>query len=476
MGKVMKKFFGFLVALAILIYVGGIIFFTSNTYPNTTVNGEKRGLLSKSDMFSQGEPDLEVVLKDNEGKDYPMLSRDIDYTREVKGTPTDNQNAFLWPIQILKNHDYNVDINVRYDEDKLISNIENQAFYKNQVEAENAHIKFNEQTNELEIIDEKYGTTLDSRVVATKVIEAFGDGGSEINLSDLYAKPEITKDSPEFKEELENMKAMTEHNYIFDFEDRKYELTGKKLYDLYDETEDGYEFNTDKLRDYVIELAKETDTYNTKRKFNATDIGEITVPGGIYGWQMNVKKTVNNVLAMMEENSDGPVEIEYNVKGTNRETNDIGDTYLEVDLSRQTVWYYKDGKLDFTTPIVSGNASVRNAATPTGVNVVWTKERDKNLIGTNEMTGEKYDVPVKYWMNVGWTGSGFHDTDYRTEYGGDIYLTKGSSSCMNTPPEAMKILFEKVSVGTPVVIYESSTSYSPTEFEKQEINRERAEA
>lgn len=37
-----------------------------------------------------------------------------------------------------------------------------------------------------------------------------------------------------------------------------------------------------------------------------------------------------------------------------RSSNDIGNTYIEVDLSRQKMWYYVDGELYVETDIVSG--------------------------------------------------------------------------------------------------------------------------
>ena len=33
---------------------------------------------------------------------------------------------------------------------------------------------------------------------------------------------------------------------------------------------------------------------------------------------------------------------------------DIGDTYVEVDMGAQTVYYYKDGKQKFSAPCVTG--------------------------------------------------------------------------------------------------------------------------
>jgi hypothetical protein len=52
---------------------------------------------------------------------------------------------------------------------------------------------------------------------------------------------------------------------------------------------------------------------------------------------------------------------------------------------------------------------------------------------------------------------GIHDADgWRSSYGGEIYKTNGSHGCVNTPYEAAKTIFETISVGTAVVVYDLS--------------------
>lgn len=471
MSKGLKKLSVFFVVLFVIIYLAGVFYFSSKSFPNTTVNGVDRSLVSKDTLFEINKGNKKINLTGRNDKNLELSSSDINFSKEIKGTPEHNQNAWLWPIEVLQDHKYEIEFNTRYDEGKLKDLVQTSSLMSNQKDPVDAEVIYSEENKAFEIQPEELGTKLDAALVEKAIVKAFEDDTQTVSLEEMYVKPELTKDSDTIKEELAQAEAIATKHYKFDFDDRVYDLTGKELYELYDHADGKSVLNQDRLHEYIRNIARETDTYGTQRKFNTTGKGEITVPAGIYGWQMNVQKTKENVLAMIDEGKDGVVDINYNIEGTVRAKDDIGDTYIEVDLSRQTAWYYKDGVLDYQTPMVSGTASIRNAATPIGVNMVWTKERDRMLRGTSEMTGVPYEVPIKYWMNVGWTGSGFHDTDYRKNYGGDIYLTNGSSSCMNIPPENMAILFSKVSVGTPVVIYESSTNYSPTEFEKIEINR-----
>ena len=68
------------------------------------------------------------------------------------------------------------------------------------------------------------------------------------------------------------------------------------------------------------------------------------------------------------------------------------------------------------------------------------------------LRGQGYASPVKYWMPF-YGNYGIHDASWRSSFGGDIYLTNGSHGCVNTPRDAMQVIFENVEKGTPVVLY-----------------------
>ena len=63
-----------------------------------------------------------------------------------------------------------------------------------------------------------------------------------------------------------------------------------------------------------------------------------------------------------------------------------------------------------------------------------------------------YALDVEYWMPFD-DQIGLHDSSWRTEYGGDIYLTDGSHGCVNTPLDAIATIYNNITVGTLVVVY-----------------------
>ena len=127
------------------------------------------------------------------------------------------------------------------------------------------------------------------------------------------------------------------------------------------------------------------------------------------------------------------------------EMNDIGDSYVEIDFLKQTLYVYKDGKLELETPIVSGNMS-RNYKTPGGLFSIDNRVYDTYLVGPT------WNLHVNVWM--GFNGSiGIHDAPWRAEYGGDIYTYNGSHGCVNVPYDNAMKAIEICEVGMPVVAY-----------------------
>ena len=57
----------------------------------------------------------------------------------------------------------------------------------------------------------------------------------------------------------------------------------------------------------------------------------------------------------------------------------IEDTYIEVDLENQHMWYYKDGKLIVSTDVVTGYKNAHD--TPTGLYYVINKASPAELVG-----------------------------------------------------------------------------------------------
>lgn len=203
------------------------------------------------------------------------------------------------------------------------------------------------------------------------------------------------------------------------------------------------------VREWVDELASQYDTWGTERTFEATRGETVTVKYVTYGTQLDKEAEYAYLLEALQGMSD-PAESGSHVpsylhQGYVRGKDDIGDTYIEIDMTEQKMYYYAEGELTLETDVVTGNTG-RRMGTPQGINFVYAKERNRTLRGAN------YASFVKYWMPV--KGNvGIHDASWRSKFGGQIYKTNGSHGCINTPSDIMSQLYELAEVGTPVIMF-----------------------
>ncbi len=121
-----------------------------------------------------------------------------------------------------------------------------------------------------------------------------------------------------------------------------------------------------------------------------------------------------------------------------------GNTYVEININQQRMWYYKNGKLIVDTPVVTGTRNYMD--TPKGYFSVFSRARNTVL------TGPGYASPVDYWMAFS-GGCGIHDASWRDTFGGSIYTYDGSHGCVNTPYNAVKTIYNNSDYGTPVIVY-----------------------
>lgn len=201
------------------------------------------------------------------------------------------------------------------------------------------------------------------------------------------------------------------------------------------------------VRGWVEQLAEEYNTYKTEREFLSTRGDSVTVKYGTYGTKIDVEAEVAYLLKAMQEKRSG-TEIHipaYKQQGYVRGLDDIGDTYIEVDMTGQHMYFYFEGELVLDTDVVTGDVSKRRG-TPEGIYYVYSKQRNRILRGAD------YASFVKYWMPVV-GGVGIHDASWRKKFGEEIYKKDGSHGCINTPSEKASQLYEMVKVGMPVIMF-----------------------
>ena len=78
--------------------------------------------------------------------------------------------------------------------------------------------------------------------------------------------------------------------------------------------------------------------------------------------------------------------------------NDLGDTYIEVDLTEQYMWYYQNGNIIFQSKSYPDCQVIRIEKTPWNIH---TEFRSSPSVLRGEMTAMEpilAEQPVTYWM------------------------------------------------------------------------------
>jgi hypothetical protein len=204
--------------------------------------------------------------------------------------------------------------------------------------------------------------------------------------------------------------------------------------------------NEAKVYEFAESFAEKYSTCYTDREFENHHGDNILVYGGYYGWQLDAETEAPLLYESLASGESFTREFSCSKEGyTYGDKNDIGENYVEIDLTHQHVYVYEDGKQVFDTACVSGNES-KGMGTPGGLYGLTYKQRNATL------NGPGYSTPVSYWMPFN-GGIGLHDATWKSKFGEDYYKTDGSHGCINLPLEAAATIYEYVETGSPVVCY-----------------------
>ncbi|XME01932.1 L,D-transpeptidase family protein [Lachnospiraceae bacterium C1.1] len=459
-----------IVAVLAVVYFAFSIYFIKHFIPGTSINQDKVAFMSVSAVeskFTDEANDFNITITGRNDKSGSIKGSAISLKPVFDGEIEEllsKQNAFSWPIGLVKKTSLSTDSVAEFDDLALETEFNALGFYEGEAEPVDAYIS--DYTDEgYTVIAEDEGSTLDK----TKTLEALRSAcGSLIENLDLdeagcYLRPSIFSDDEKLNETAQNLNQYVTSKITYTFGDETEYLDGETIKDWLSVDGTSVSLDRAKAKEYVDTLARAHDTFGVSRSFKKTSGETITVSGGDYGWWMDRPSTVDELVAAINSGKQGEMVPVYFSTAQCYGDNDIGDTYVEVDLDNQHVYCYVSGNLVTQTDCVSGKVSTGNF-TPDGTYAITYKEQDATLVG------ETYSSPVKYWMPFN-GNIGLHDASWRSSFGGSIYLTGGSHGCVNLPSSAAKKIFENVHKGEAVVVYggkQSVPKQEPTEEELQQ--------
>ena len=301
---------------------------------------------------------------------------------------------------------------------------------------------------------EVYGTKLNYDKTLEAVTEALEAGYTRINLDQmgLYESPTVFGSDILLMTEAQALNKVLGARITISFDGKQEVINSEVIRTFLSRRDGSYYVNEDKVRGYVSKLAEKYDTYQCARTFY-TSLGtkvELEEGRGDYGWQLDQESMYQRILDSVRSQKQIAIDPVWNHEAYNSIANDLSGTYVEISLTTQTMWFYKDGRLVVKTPVVTGNPYAGNE-TPSGG--VWAlKDHMRNAL----LSGEGYRSPVDYWMPFN-GGIGIHDMQSRYWFGGNVYLGAGSHGCINTPLQAVKLIYESIEIGVPVVVYKDES-------------------
>lgn len=456
-------------AVLILVYLGGLLLFHGKFLPQTYVNHVNIAGMTVEEaneaILSTAE-DMGLTFLPKEGDPIVFKGSSFGCTVTLPdnclAAPADESHV-LWFKKYFSKSEYTVKLQDSYSEDDLVSLIA--AYDWGNVPPTDAKVVQNEDGT-FSIQPEDDGNMVDTKLLSDYTVAQMREGNNTIHMeeSNCYKKASVTAASLEGTLELYNKIGTVEITY--DMTDREEildpvgteKLDHTTIMDWISTDSGDITVDTDKATAWVQEhIADKYDTLVTgyTRTFQSTMDGTIELPigvDGIYGWKTNVSATVEKLVEHIKEGEAVTIEPVYKVEGFRMNSNAgvtyTGNTYIEIDLCHQKLWYYVNGELYLESDVVTGTATDPSRATPPGAYKVWSRESPRKL-GTYAVQG--YETWVTYWMPVTYTGIGLHDLN-RSAYGGEIYQTNGSHGCINLPLDVAKQIYEKVTINTPVMI------------------------
>lgn len=469
MKKICKVFLCIVISILLLFmaaYISLTIYYRDRFSMNTWVNGVyctgKSVEEVNSELLSKVKAPI-VVLTDMSGNTYEIPLEEVgyqsDYLPELESLLM-GQNPYLWIDYLNSRQACEIKPNSSFSENELYKRFLEIPIIKEELEKKTEFgIVFDDALNCYALKDNLKGR-FDVDKVWNEMLNAIETKTYMIDMRKLQCTYDIAYTE-------EQKKTLIQWEKISDFQRcvLQYDMGAEQIAFTPDvmaeflKKEDGFpvfdktgEVILDKasVEAYIAKLAAEYDTYGKERIFTATSGKEITLTKGNYGTTLDQKAEVDFLMEnLMQPAMHGEVTQlhipDYEREAFARGKNDIGGTYVEIDMTAQKMYYYVDFELVIETDIVSGDMK-RKWNTPEGVYSVYNKQRNRTLRGPG------YESFVKYWVPV-YKGIGIHDANWRDEFGGEEYLKNGSHGCINTPRDIMADFYEIVEIGTPVIMF-----------------------
>lgn len=472
MKKFLKKNKLYILLVLLILFIVNMVFIFmylnkgEKYLKNTYINGIDCSGLTVSQAKEKIVKDWnkkEFIINEGNGKTETISLSNVTYNIDEQLNDIVNPGYFSYVMHKthLKDNKYTISMTIKETSDEFNESLKKLSVLEDgedTTKTKNAYINLN--SEEYEIIKEVYGTNIDSYLLKKDILKfvAKGEFTLSYNEKNYYDKPEIISTSTILKQEQEYLKNLDLPSITYKMANKDVKIEQEQVLKLYGITNKTIEtkmkenkLTVDKsaVKSFVNDLAAKYNTSGRMREFKSTLSGTISITGGDYGYVINKDKEITKLTSELNKKKNinrKPCysQIPYDT------SDEVGDSYVEIDLTNQKLWVYKDGKKIVTSDIVTGDEA-GGYSTPAGIYYLKYKQRDTTLSGSNA-DGSTYNSPVSYWMPFN-GGIGMHDATWRSKFGGTIYKNNGSHGCINMPKKNAKKTYETIQANYPIVVH-----------------------
>ncbi len=458
-----------IIAGAVLaVYLIGVAVFSHWFVPNTKLGVFDISFKTSSEVQEMldnalADYSLEVT---GDGFSFTASAKDAGLAVDTKATVDaihQDLSGWKWPITIIP---------FPHDETKLLTSssssgiaIQNlmkaiDTFNASATPPQSATIAYDSSKKRFVVEKDVIGTQLDADAVTDAASVAMAYLQPKLELDESYLlQPAVKADDPSVKAAVNNADKIIQSKISLLFGSVTVgTVDGNVLVDMVALDDKGNAtLDQGKLKTWVTDFASRTNTAGSTRNYVRDDGKEVSVTGGVYGWEIDVNATCKEITDAAVQGSSTEIALPCLSEGavyTAAGERDWGTRYLDVDISEQFVRFYdENGEIIWSSECITGTPG-GSRETVQGVWYVTDKESPYELVGYSGNVAQ-YETRVTYWMPFEGNSIGFHDATWQPDFGGDMYMEGyGSHGCVNLPYSKAQQLYSLIKIRDVVSVHE----------------------
>lgn len=462
--KILMWILGVFVGLFVLYFCGVCVFY-GRFLPNTFVNNHSITMRTPEevtlDLVTQTKRRY-IELVDKQGKIHTITFQQLG-VRDASDLYFVNKqvsSSWLWVKSLWQPMVYTVDEQLFYEKEDIANCVENLDMVTGGSYRRVSDMRVILTEDGYDVVSSQDGYYVNQEQLTKVICQAIDRKQFRIDLekANCYAFSDVVVENVPVKAEIQDEDKLEAVQISLQLEEGLLEQVPTSVLELavYGSKTGEVFLNPAVISSYINTFSQSYDTYEKSRQF-VTSLGNTlelqpSVTDTYQGYQVDRMSLLCSVVEQLSRGENGVIQVPWLSVGRelqNRQS-DIGNTYLEISIENQHLWFYQDGKLVIDTDVVTGLDKKQHWQTPRGMFEV------SQLHQNYTMYYEDGSATCEYFIQITPNGVGIHDSK-RSEYGSTIYQNNGSHGCINIPFDVEKVIFECLSemkdYHIPVIIY-----------------------